>query len=82
MKIRFLNSCMSAEGMFTAGREYVLSDALAAGFIAAGHAVKSIEEATVPESVEVADVTSSAEEAVIDQAVETATRTRTRKPRK
>jgi hypothetical protein len=39
MKIRFLTSCMSSEGVFTASREYEMGDELAAGFIAAGHAV-------------------------------------------
>lgn len=73
MKIRFLNSVCSAEGVFTYRREYEISDDLAAGFIAAGHAEavapteeKSVAEAVVPLTEEEAPAAvDSVEEAVV-----------------
>lgn len=85
MRIRFLNSCMSSEGVFTARREYELSDELAAGFITAGHAVAAevTEEATASETVEHATAAHApVETASVAAAVETATKPSGRKARK
>lgn len=68
MKVRFLNSCMSSEGMFTARREYEMADDLAQGFIDAGHAeaVEPLEEPDTVESIEEAVIpTEPTEQAVL-----------------
>jgi len=51
MRIRFLDSCVTSEGLFGVGQVCDLSDEMAAGFIAAGHARRvpaEVEEATAP----------------------------------
>ncbi len=57
MRIRFLDSCITSEGLLSVGQIYDLSEGLAAGFITAGHAERvseKVEEATAPAAPETA----------------------------
>lgn len=57
MRIRFLDSIITEDGPIPVGHVRDLSDELAAGFIASGHAVRvaqDVEEATAPKAPEVA----------------------------
>jgi len=60
MRVKFLNSCVTDGPAYNANTEYELEDEMAAGFIAAGHAVAvdDVEEAILPDQ--------STEEAVLD----------------
>jgi len=55
MKVRFLESCQTAEGSFACRQVADIASDVAAGFIAAGLAVREpgdVEEATAPEASE------------------------------
>lgn len=57
MRIRFLDSIITSDGAITVGQIHDLPKELADGFIAAGHAVRvveEVEEATAPAAPEVA----------------------------
>lgn len=58
MRIRFLDSCVTSEGLFGVGQIHDLPADLAAGFVSAGHAERvidgDVEEATAPGAPETA----------------------------
>lgn len=57
MRIRFLDSVITEDGPISVGHVRDLPEELAAGFIAAGHALRvvdDVEEATAPRAPEVA----------------------------